>query len=115
VLGVPCLTLRTCRAAVRKSVCSQRRSEDSDLTEIPCLGKLLLCHCLEYRARVEDYVDEDDLSVPYLEPSSSKEGNTGGGEIVEDCHFVPFGYDLSNSKLKRSLLDFGERGVCTVA
>ena len=82
---------------------------------MPCLGKLLLCHCLEYGARVEDYVDEDDLSVPYLEPSSSKEGNTGGGEIVEDCHFVPFGYDLSNSKLKRSLLDFGERGVCTVA
>ena len=80
-----------------------------------CLGKLLLCHCLEYRARVEDYVNEDDLSFPYVEASSSEEDNTGGGEIVEDCHFVPFGDDLSNSKLKRSLLDFGERGVCTVA
>ena len=35
VLGVPCLTLRTCRAAVRKSICSQRRSTSSD-TRRPC-------------------------------------------------------------------------------
>jgi hypothetical protein len=36
VLGVPCLTLGTCRAAVRKSICSQRRSTSSD-TRRPCL------------------------------------------------------------------------------
>jgi len=64
--------------------------------EMLCLVKLL-CHCREYGARVEDYVDEGDLSVPYLKASSSKEGNR------------------SDSKLKRSLLDFGERGLRTVA
>jgi hypothetical protein len=30
VLGVPCLTLRTCRVAVVKSTCSQRRSVNSE-------------------------------------------------------------------------------------
>jgi hypothetical protein len=78
------------------------------------LSKLLFCHYLEYGARIEDYMDEDDLSVLYLEPSSGKERYIRGGEIVEDCHFVPFGYDLSNSKLKQSMLDFGERVVCTL-
>src|SRR5271168_962800 len=34
--GRALLTLRTCRAAVRKSICSQRRSTSSD-TRRPCL------------------------------------------------------------------------------
>lgn len=35
VLGVPCLTLRTCRVAVAKSIWSHRRSTSSD-TRKPC-------------------------------------------------------------------------------
>ena len=85
----------------------------SSLEQNPVAGSSR--YCLKYGAWVEDDADEYDLSVFDLKPSSGKEGCTGGGKIVENCHFVTFGYDLSNSKLKRSLLDFVERGVCTVA
>jgi hypothetical protein len=36
VLGVPCLTLQTCRVAVLNSTCSHRRSTSSDVRKLAC-------------------------------------------------------------------------------